>query len=104
MQGANMEQYLESINKTQEQLHEEMHPVAEKRVAQSLVLGKIAEEEKVEISDDEINAEIEKITQNTTENKDELEKSLNSPQSRESIKRLLITRKTVQRLVEIAGG
>jgi len=104
MSGVNIEQYLSNIGKTEAELREEMHPVATKRVTQSLVLGKIAEEEKVEISDAEIDTEIEKMTQNATQNKDELQKSLNAPQSRESIKHFLITRKTVQRLVEIAGG
>ena len=102
MQGANMEQYLASINKTEEQLHEEMHPVAEQRVARSLVLGKIAEEENVEISDDEINAEIEVITQNAAEeNKTKIHEALNAPQARESIRQTLFTRKTMQLLVDI---
>jgi len=104
MGGVNIEQYLSNIGKTEAELREEMHPVATKRVTQSLMLGKIAEEEKVEISDAEIATEIEKMTQNATQNKDELQKSLNAPQSRESIKRFLMTQKTVQRLVEIAGG
>ena len=40
----------------------------------------------------------------TEENKDKLQESLNTPQGRESIGQVLITRKTVQRLVEIAKG
>ena len=39
----------------------------------------------------------------TTENKDKLKKVLNTPQIRESIEQTLITRKTVQRLIEIAN-
>jgi len=104
MRGGNLEQYLSSINKTEEQLHEELYPVAEKRVAQSLVLGKLAEEEKIEVSAAEIDTEIEESTKSATQNKDELEKVLNTPQARESIEQTLLTRKTVQRLVEIARG
>jgi len=104
MGGANIEQYLNNIGKTEAELREELRPVATNQVTQSLVLGKIAEEEKIEAGDAEVSAEIEKMTQNVTQNKDELEKSLNTPQSRESIERLLITRKTIQRLAEIAGG
>jgi len=102
MQGANLEQYLSSINKTEEELHEEMHPVAEKRVAQSLVLGKIAEEEKIEVNDSEVDAEIEEMTQNATENRDKLKDALNTPQTRDSIKQTLLTRKTLQLLTDIA--
>ena len=102
--GLGMEQYLKSMNKTEEELREEIRPTARKRVSQSLVLGKIAEEEKVEVSGAEIDAEIEEMTGSATENRDELKKALNTPQARESIEQTLVTRKTVQRLVEIAQG
>jgi FKBP-type peptidyl-prolyl cis-trans isomerase (trigger factor) len=68
------------------------------------VLGRIAEEEKSEVSDSEINAEIENMIKSAAENKDELTKFLNTPDSRKSIEQILITRKTIQRLVEIANG
>jgi len=100
--ASGLEEYLKSINKTGEELREELHPSATKRVTQSLVLGKIAEEEKIEVSDSEINDEIENMTKGATENKDELNKFLDTPQARQSIGQLLLTRKTVQRLVEIA--
>ncbi|GAI79590.1 unnamed protein product, partial [marine sediment metagenome] len=73
-------------------------------VTRSLTLGRIAEEEKFEVSDAEISAEIENMTKSATENKDELNKFLNTPQARKSIEQVLITRKTIQRLVEIAKG
>ena len=104
MGGKGLEEYLSSINKTEEELRQELHPLATKRVAQSLTLGKIAEEEKLEISDSEISAEIENMTKSATENKDELNKFLNTPQAHKSIEQVLITRKTIQRLVEIAKG
>lgn len=104
MQGGNLEAYLKSINKTEEQLHEELHPLAAKRVTRSLVLGKVAEEEKAEVGESEVDAEIENMLKNTTAEKEELQKALNNQQSRESIKQILITRKTINRLVEIAKG
>jgi trigger factor len=97
-----LEEYLRNINKTEEELHEELNPLATKRVTRSLVLGKVVEEEKIEVSGSEIDTEIENMIKSATENKDELEKFLNTPQARESIKQTLITRKTIQRLVEIA--
>jgi len=102
--GMGLEQYLKSINKTEEELREELRPAATKRVAQSLVLGKIVEEEKIEISTAEIDNEIEDMTRTATEKKDELKKALNTPQARESIEQRLLTRKTIQLLVEIAQG
>jgi len=97
-----LEEYLRSINKTEEEIREELGPLATKRVTRSLVLGRIVEEEKIEVSDSEIDSEIENVTKGTTEDKDKLEKVLNTPQARESIEQTLITRKTIQRLVEIA--
>jgi len=104
IQGGNMDDYLRTINKSEEELHEELHPVAAKRVSQSLVLGKITEEEKIEVSDSDIDAEIETMIKSTAENKDQLKQALNTPQTRQSIEQTLIVRKTVQRLGEIARG
>lgn len=84
------------MNKTEEELREELRPLATKRVTRSLVLTKIAEEEKIEVSDAEIEAEMEKLTKNTAQNK--LQKL------HQSIKQILVIRKTIQRLVEIAKG
>jgi trigger factor len=102
MQGGDLAEYLKNINKTEEQLHEELRPVAARRVTQSLVLDKIAEEEKIEVGQPEVDAEIENMLKNIKDKKEDLAKTLNTPRSRESIKQVLITRKTINRLVEIA--
>ncbi|MBI2979283.1 MAG: hypothetical protein HYY41_00380 [Chloroflexi bacterium] len=83
-------------------MHEELRPLATKRIARSLVLSKIAEETKIEVSDAEIDTEIASLTQNSTGDKEEVGKLLNTAQARNSIKQTLIVRKTVQRLAEIA--
>ncbi len=99
-----LEEYLSRLNKTEVELREELQPLATKRITRSLVLEKVAEAEKVEASDSEIDTEIEGMIKNAVESKDELQKALSTPQSRESIKQLLINRKTLQCLVEIAKG
>lgn len=104
MDNRGLEEYLKSINKTEDELREELRPLATKRVTQALVLGKVTEEEKIEVSDAEIDADIERILKAVAEKKDELQKSLNTAYSRESIRQSLITQKTVQQLVEIARG
>lgn len=105
-QGGNqeLEEYLRSINKTEEELHEELHPSATQRVTRSLVLGKVVEEEEIEASDSEIDIETENMIESATTNKDELLKVLNTPQARASIGQTLITRKAMQLLGEIAQG
>ncbi len=104
--GSNsLEEYLRTINKTEEEIREELRPLATKRTIWSLVLGEVTEAEKIEVGDSEIDTEIENMTKDTDEGKkDELKGFLNTPQARESIKQTLMTRKTIQRLVEIAKG
>ncbi len=99
-----LEEYLRGINKTEEELREGLRPLATKRVTRSLVLGRIADEEKIEVTDSEIEAEIENMTKSAAEKKDELQEFLNRLESRESIKQLLTARKTIRQLVEIAKG
>ncbi|MFC2025380.1 trigger factor [Chloroflexota bacterium] len=97
-----LEEYLGSMNKTEEELDEELFPLAVKRISRSLVLGKVIEEEKIEVSDSDIDNEMGNMIESAKENKNELEKVLKTPQARESIEQTLITRKTIRRLVEIA--
>ena len=53
------EAYLKAVNKTTDDLLAEMRPAAEQRAKTLLVLGRIAEEEGVEVSDMEVAAEAE---------------------------------------------
>lgn len=102
--GEGLEQYLSRINKTEEEVREELRPLAAKRVTRSLVLGKIVEEEKIEVAEAEINAELENIAQSAGGDKDKMQELLKSPQARSSVEQLLTTRKAIQRLVEIAAS
>jgi trigger factor len=103
MIGKGLEDYLKSLNKTEEELREELRPAATKRVRQLLALSKLAEEEKIEVSDAEVDAEIEEILKSVKENKEQAHQSLNTPDTRNSIAQSLLNRKTVQRLAEIAS-
>jgi len=103
--GHNIDDYLANVNKTEEKLREELRPQADKKVIRSLVLGKISQEEKIEVSDADVNAEIEKTAgEASPERQAELKKYFSRPEPRNSIINLLTGRKTVQRLVEIASG
>jgi trigger factor len=99
-----LEEYLKNFNKTEEQLHEELRPVAIKRVTRSLVLGQFSQEQKIEVAPSEIDNEIETILKSATENKEELQRIFNTPQARESVEQRLLSRKTVQRLMDLVKG
>lgn len=60
-QGMNIEMYTKYINKTVDELKDEMRPEAEKRVKGSLVLEKIKELENIGYSEDQVDAEFEKM-------------------------------------------
>ncbi len=101
--GQGMDDYLKSINKTEEELREELRPISIKNVSASLALGKITEAEKIEVTEDDINKGIDGMTGNTAEDKrEDLRKLLDNPQTRQSLKQSLLSRKTVDRLAEIA--
>jgi FKBP-type peptidyl-prolyl cis-trans isomerase (trigger factor) len=61
------------------------------------------EDEKIEVSQAEIDADAKRLVDGTTENnKDKMEKFLATPEARESMEQSLLTRKTIERLVDIA--
>jgi len=103
MSGHGMDDYLRSVNKTAEQLQEELRPIATKNVAASLVLSKIAETEKIEVTEEEINNGINNMCRGIEQEKQEqMRKMLDTPQTRQSLTQSLKTRKTIERLTDIA--
>ncbi len=103
MSGKGMDEYLRSINKTHEQLQEELRPVAAKNVTASLVLNKISEEEKVEVSETEIDERLDGMVMGVDdEKKAEMRKLFDNPRTRESMKNSIMARKTIERLADIA--
>jgi trigger factor len=101
--GQGMDQYLKSINKTAEQLHEELRPVAMKNVTAALVLGKIAGQEKIDVTEADIENGINNMTRNVAaDKKEEFRKLLDTPRTRESLEQSLKTRQTIERLSGIA--
>lgn len=97
-----LENYLKNVNKTLDDHLEELRPVASRRVVRSLVLGKVAEEEKIEVEDTEIDEEVEKMTKDAGKQAEEIGKLFSLSQARDSVKQFLMGRKTVERLVQIA--
>ncbi len=100
--GEEMERYLASIGKTEDEARAELQPVADARLRRSLVLGKVADAEHIEVAADEVEAEIEKMTASAGAQAQQLRSLFTSENGRETISRNLLTRKTLARLVEIA--
>lgn len=100
--GPEMDRYLASIGKTEDEVREELRPIAETRLRRSLVLSQVAEAENIEASEEDIDAEIETMTGSAGPQGAQLRELFNSENGRDTIRRNLITRKTLARLVEIA--
>ena len=61
MQGLTMEQYMQFTGLTMDAMAQQMRPEALKRIQNSLVLEAIAKAENIEVSDEKVNEEIEKM-------------------------------------------
>ena len=96
--------YLKTVKKTEEQLREELRPRAVEQVRHELVLGKVAEEEKITVDPAEIEADIEGMMKGAGEDNERLQELFGTPQARQVVESRMMAQKTVQRLVEIAVG
>ncbi len=75
-QGLSLEQYAKMAGQTIEEIKEEKRPDAEKAVKTRLVLQKIVEVEKIEISQDEIDAKLQELAGNAHKTVEEFKKSI----------------------------
>jgi len=98
-QGAKFDDYLKSLNKTQDQLMLDLLPEAVKRVKISLLIKELVRAEGIKVTDEEINKQIEevKITHKDNQN---LMKQVNTPEYKSYIMNIMISRKVVEKLKE----
>jgi trigger factor len=103
-QRLTLEDYLKIENKTVEQLREEYKPRAEERLKRALVLGRIVEQEKLDVQANEVTDQVEKLASLWGERAGEMRQFLASDNSRRSITVDMLTDKAVKRLAAIARG
>ena len=103
-QRMDMDTYLGYIGKTGEEWREELRPRAEERLNTYLVLKKLAEEESIEISPEDIQSEIDTIVVNAGDSEETMRNTLSSESAHESIRSSLVNRQVIARLLEIAGA
>ncbi len=60
--GLTIETWLKNMNKTAEQLKKDLRPQAEKRLKSALIIKAVAQQEKLDATPEEIQAEIDKLT------------------------------------------
>jgi len=96
-----LQDYLQSIGKTEEELQNEAQEEAEGRIKRSFLISKIAEEENIEVSDEDIEIKMQEIFSNSD---GEIPDSTQSEEMRNYLFRTLLTDKTIERLEKIASG
>lgn len=94
-----LERYLQQMGKSEG----ELRPVAERRVRRSLVLSQVAEAEHIEVTDEEVEAEISRLSDGAGSQADEVRRLFSNERAKEGLRRSLVTRTTLERLVQIAS-
>ena len=98
-QGLTLDQYMQFSGVTMDKLKEQVRPEAVTRIKSSLVLEQIAKEENIEISDDEVAEEIEKMAKAYGMEADKLKEYMGDSE-KESMKRDLAIQKAVDLIME----
>ncbi|AEG59279.1 trigger factor [Desulforamulus ruminis] len=101
-QGINLEQYFKYTNTSIDEMRERMKPDAETNVKNELVLDAIAKIEKVEVSEEEISEEIQKIAAYVGQDEKIVRKTLELQNEMGNIIQDIARRKTVAFLAENA--
>ncbi len=74
MQGITIEQFYQFTNSSEDKLKEEYHDEALRRVKNRLIIEKIIEKEKIEVSDEEVDAKLEELAKKYNMTKEEVKK------------------------------
>lgn len=93
--GLSMDQYLQFSGLTVDGLKEQVRPEALSRIQASLVLEQIAKDENIEVYDDDVNAEIEKMAASYGMEADKLKEYMGDAE-KESMKKDLAINKAVE--------
>jgi trigger factor len=101
-QGLSLDKYLETqkFKDKAQWLEKEVKPTAIKRVKAGLVLAELSKAEKIEATNDELDAHVELYKKQYANNPEAL-KQFEDPEVRRDIANRLLTEKTVDRLVEL---
>ena len=103
-QGLTLEDYMRIANKQRDDLKKDYREIAIKNLKRALVLREIRQIEGIDVSEEAINAEIDKMLVQFGEQAASLRGMLDTPQMRENIKNDLMEQGTLDRVVAIAKG
>jgi trigger factor len=99
-QGMSAEQYLAASGRTQEQLVDELRTSAVQAVKVDLALRAVADAEAIEVTDDDLDAEIQALAARLREKPDKVRKQLDRNEQIPAVRSELRTRKALEWLLE----
>lgn len=103
-QQVDLDTYLMYIGKSSEEFTEELEQAANERLNRFLVLKQFSEEEKIEVTEDDIQTEIDnmlKSYEESDETRERMESFFNTESTKDSIRSSMFNRKVLERLVEL---
>ena len=103
-QSLDMDTYLSYIGKTPEEFQEELRPTARERLTRFLVLRKLAETEELEVTEEDIQNEVDSLIESAGENSEQMRRNLSSDAVRSNIGSSLLNQKIMGRIVDISQG
>lgn len=103
-QGMAFDLYLSATGKTEEEMRNELREGATENVKQSLVLGALADAEDIEISNRDVDQEIDALLRGLRTGSAERRRIRNDTDIRSGLRSRLRRQRAVRRLVEIASG
>lgn len=103
-QNISLDQYLNMLQMTREAYRQQLRTAAEDRVRRQLLLGEIVRQEGIEVTDAELDEEIERRARGAGDQADAVRESLNSDESRQFLRSRLLGQRALDRLKTIAQG
>ena len=96
-----LDDYLQSVGKTEEEMRSEMREAAVERLNRSFAISKLAELEGLEVSDEEVDQKVQSLMPESGEKSDGRQVT---DEMRSGVQRMLLVEKSLDRLATIALG
>ncbi|MSQ05752.1 MAG: trigger factor [Dehalococcoidia bacterium] len=100
-QRIDMDTYLSIMGKTEEEYTEQLRPQAEERLRRHLVLQKLAQEEGIQVSPEEVQAEVDTLASSSGAQEQAMRRALAASSAQESVRSSVQVRKVLLRLVDM---
>jgi trigger factor len=97
-----LEEYVEITKKSEEELREETRVTVEEQLRRSYLLTQVAENESIDPTDEDVDVEIEEMAVRAGDQGEQVRQLFMSQENRDSVARSIRSRRTVERLVDIA--